>query len=86
MKPYTAMPILIMYGDYVDLSPRWSPRLKGCREFLAAANAAGGKVELVLLPDLGIKGNSHMLMQDRNNLQIADILVDWIVKHVAKKS
>ncbi|MCS6762999.1 MAG: hypothetical protein MO853_02145 [Candidatus Protistobacter heckmanni] len=47
-------------------------------------NKAGGKAEL-LLPDIGIKGNSHMLMQDRNNLQIADLLAAWIDKNVGKK-
>jgi hypothetical protein len=35
------------------------------------------------LPDIGIKGNTHMLMQDDNSLDIADILLDWIGKHVA---
>jgi hypothetical protein len=36
-----------------------------------------------VLPDIGIKGNTHMLMQDDNNLDIADILLDWIGKHAA---
>ena len=52
-------------------------------DFIAAANAAGGKAELLVLPDIGIKGNSHMLMQDDNSLDIADILLDWIGQHVA---
>jgi len=55
-------------------------RLKNCRAFIAAANAA----ELLVLPDIGIKGNTHMLMQDDNSLDIADILIDWIGKHVSK--
>ena len=46
------------------------------------ANAAGGKAELLVLPEIGIKGNTHMLMQDDNSLDIADILLDWIGKHV----
>ena len=54
----------------------------GRRAFIAAANAAGGKAELLVLPDIGIKGNTHMLMQDDNSLDIADILLDWIGKHV----
>jgi hypothetical protein len=83
MTPYTKMPILVLFGDYVDLSPRWSPRLKLCREFVAAANKAGGKTELVLLPDVGMHGNSHMLMQDTNSHQIADWLLAWIDRNVA---
>jgi pimeloyl-ACP methyl ester carboxylesterase len=85
LKPYMDIPILVLFGDYVDLSPRWSPRLKMCRAFAAAVTKAGGKTELVVLPDLGIKGNSHMLMQDRNSLEIADWLLAWIDKHVEQK-
>jgi pimeloyl-ACP methyl ester carboxylesterase len=85
MQPFTKMPILVLFGDYVDLSPRWAPRLKGCREFVEKANKAGGKVELIVLPDIGIHGNSHMLMQDKNSLEIADWLSAWIGKHVGQR-
>jgi hypothetical protein len=35
-----------------------------------------GPQKLVLLPDIGIHGNSRMMMQDANNLQIADLVLD----------
>ena len=40
------------------------------------------------LPAMGIKGNSHMLMQDRNSDQLADLVIAWIDRHVeaGKKS
>ena len=47
-----------------------------------AIKKAGGTADWINLPDIGIKGNSHMLMQDRNSLQIADLLIDWIGKNV----
>jgi len=84
MRPYTKMPILVLFGDYVDQSPRWAPRLKSCKEFVQAANKAGGNVELVVLPDIGIHGNSHMLMQDKNSLEIADWLLGWIDRQIEK--
>jgi pimeloyl-ACP methyl ester carboxylesterase len=83
LKPYLKIPTVVVFADYVDLSPRWAPRLKLCREFAAAVQKAGGKTELMLLPEMGIKGNSHMLMQDRNSLEIAALLVGWINKNVA---
>ena len=82
LKPYLGLPMLVLWGDYVDLAPRWAPRLKACRDFVQAVNQAGGKAENVLLPDLGIKGNSHMMMQDDNSLQIADWLQGWIARNV----
>jgi len=30
------------------------------------------------LPDAGLKGNSHLLMMEENNLEIADLLINWI--------
>ena len=40
---------------------------------------------LMHLPKLGIKGNSHMLMQDKNNLQLADLILAWIDQRVEGK-
>ena len=34
----------------------------------------------VNLPEMGIKGNSHMLMMDNNNDQIAGLINDWLVE------
>lgn len=84
LTPYLKVPIMVLWGDYVDLAPRWSPRLKGCREFAQAATKAGGKVENIVLPEIGRKGNSHMLMQDRDSLEIADWLLAWIDRNIER--
>jgi pimeloyl-ACP methyl ester carboxylesterase len=84
MAPYQHIPILVMFGDYVDQFPRWAPRLKNCRAFVEKTNAAGGQASLIVLPERGIHGNSHMMMQDKNNLQLADILVEWMTAHVKR--
>ena len=31
------------------------------------------------LPDIGIKGNAHMMMQDKNNMQVAEVIQKWLV-------
>jgi hypothetical protein len=33
------------------------------------------------LPESGLVGNSHLLMMEKNNLAIADLLIDWIAKN-----
>jgi hypothetical protein len=86
LTPYTKMPILVLFGDYVDQSPRWAPRLKACRAFVAATDNAGGHAQLVLLPDEGIHGNTHMMMQDRNNLDVADWILHWIDTHIGAQA
>jgi hypothetical protein len=35
-------------------------------------------VDVVNLPEIGIKGNSHMLMMDKNNAEIADVIHKWL--------
>ena len=82
MAAYKTAPILVMFGDYVADSAWWAPRLASCRTFVDAAKAAGVNATLVVLPERGIKGNSHMFMQDRNNLQVADVVLDWVKQAV----
>lgn len=40
--------------------------------------------ELVVLADVGLKGASHMLMQDRNGLEVASWLAGWIDSRVGR--
>ena len=56
-----------MFGDYVDQHPRWAAFKKIDTEYANAIKAAGGAVDWINLPDIGIKGNAHMMMQDKNN-------------------
>jgi hypothetical protein len=72
------VPMLVVVGDHWD-SPQPPP---DCKTEMQQINGAGGDFTFISLPDLGMKGNSHMFMQDKNNLQIADILIDWIDHHV----
>jgi pimeloyl-ACP methyl ester carboxylesterase len=84
MRPFAGMPILVLWGDYVDQSPRWAPRLKLCRDFVQAANKAGAKAEMVMLADVGMPGASHMLMQDRNSLKIGSWLAAWLDRNISR--
>ena len=72
-------PTLMLFGDYVDQHPRWATYKKIDLEYAAAIRAGGGTVDVINLPDIGIKGNSHMLMQDKNNAEIADVIQAWMV-------
>ncbi len=73
------IPILLMYGDYIAGDPRWPTiRANGIR-FAEAVRAAGGSVDVVDLPERGIRGNSHMIMMDRNSDQVAGLVQDWLV-------
>ena len=85
VNAYLTIPTMVLFGDYVDRSPRWAPRLAACRAFAEKVRAQGGRTEVVVLPEIGIRGNSHMLMQDKNSLEIAAWLERWITRHVGQR-
>ena len=43
---------------------------------------AGVDNDFVRLADLGIHGNGHFMMLEKNNLQIAEVIADWLRKRV----
>ena len=43
---------------------------------------AGVKHTFVRLPEIGIHGNGHMMMLEKNNMQIAELLRGWVEKNV----
>ena len=48
-------------------------------DYTEALKAAGGSVDVIDLPDIGLKGNSHMVMMDKNSDQVADVIQKWLV-------
>ncbi|HEU0202003.1 MAG TPA: lysophospholipase [Burkholderiaceae bacterium] len=81
---YRGIPVLELFGDYLD-SPVFTarPRYEARKAIVERINKQeGGRATLVRLPDVGIHGNSHMMMQDKNNLRVADFVLDWIAKSV----
>lgn len=83
----TKIPIIIYYGDFIpeQLSPNsgadgWRARLEMARLWRDKVNQYGGDVTVVHLPEIGIKGNTHFPFSDLNNVQIADLMSQWLQK------
>jgi hypothetical protein len=80
------IPTLMMFGDHLGdvQSPlvNWQTALETCDALVTRLEAAGGDAETMHLPKMGIKGNSHMLMQDKNSLELADLIIGWLDEHV----
>ena len=85
------IPVLVVFGDHRDVAtgigmrPSWQLSFDGCQALIGRLKAAGGDAQMLSPAETGIKGNSHMIMQDRNHLQIADLILTWIDTHVSKK-
>jgi hypothetical protein len=74
------VPLLAIYGDYIEQDPRW-PKIRAAGiEFFEGVRKAGGRYDVVDLPKAGIRGNSHMIMMDRNSDQVAGVIQGWLEK------
>ena len=80
----TRIPIVLYYGDYIKIGSenvgedKWGTEFAMAKQFVEAINRHGGDATLVHLPDIGIKGNSHFLMQEKNNKEILKLALDWL--------
>jgi hypothetical protein len=81
LASYKTVPQLTVFADHIPGSI-YVTGLDQCSAQIAATTALGGDGTLLSLPAIGITGNSHMFMMENNNLQIADLILDWIDKHV----
>jgi hypothetical protein len=84
----TKIPIRIFYGDNIPETPTanpgqdmWRVRIAMARLWRDAVNRRGGHVSIVHLPDIGIYGNTHFAFSDLNNIQIADLLSEYLEEH-----
>ncbi|MGL5721026.1 MAG: alpha/beta hydrolase [Brevinema sp.] len=86
----TKIPLIIYFGDYIpeadkisdDLgAENWRVRLELGRQFVEAINRHGGNATMVDLPKIGIYGNTHFLFAEKNNVELADHLSDWLKKN-----
>jgi pimeloyl-ACP methyl ester carboxylesterase len=84
---YAKVPLIDIFGDNVigNTTGLGEGRYNGRKATIDKINAAGGKAEIVLLANAGLYGNTHMLMQDKNNDKIADLLIKWIDKKAPLK-
>ena len=75
------IPYMALKGDYANASTV-------CQETVDAINArraakqGTAKAEYLKLDDMGLLGVTHMMMLDKRNLEIADIMLNWVTKNV----
>jgi pimeloyl-ACP methyl ester carboxylesterase len=81
----TRIPIVIYYGDNFPTEPttergkdNWRVRLAMAGLWVGAINRHGGDAQLVHLPEIGVRGNTHFLMSDLNNIEIADLVAKFL--------
>jgi pimeloyl-ACP methyl ester carboxylesterase len=84
-KALAKIPIIIYYGDNIAGEPtddfgqdQWRAELRFARDFAKTVNSYGGDATVVHLPEIGIHGNTHFPFSDLNNIEIADLMSQWL--------
>ena len=84
-KLLAKIPVVIYYGDNIPDVPTdnpgqdfWRVRYAMAKLWRDAVNRIGGDVTIVHLPDIGIRGNTHFPFSDLNNVQIADLMSEYL--------
>lgn len=84
-KALTRIPIVMYYGDNIPEQPvsephrdYWRAGLCMARLWAEAVNRHGGDATVVHLPAVGLKGNTHFMFSDMNNVEVADLLSQWL--------
>lgn len=83
----TNIPIVVYFGDNIPSGDvpvsnwgqdNWRVRLNLALKWQAVMKKHGGDVSVISLPDIGVKGNTHFLMADLNNHEVADVISKWL--------
>ena len=83
----TRIPIIVYFGDNIPKGDtpvanwsedNWRVRWNLAKKWEAVMNKYGGHVQVVSLPDIGIKGNTHFMMADLNNEDVANAMEKWM--------
>jgi hypothetical protein len=80
-RKLTRIPMQMVWGDNTDKSDRYRPTVAESRRWVELVNKHGGKAEILLLPDAGLRGNTHIPFADLNNVAVADLLSKYLAAH-----
>ena len=72
------IPHLIVWGDRIASDPFWNRVQGNIGRWQDQIRTAGGSAETLDLPAEGVRGNSHMLMMDRNSDEVAARVQRWM--------
>ena len=81
------IPMVVYFGDNIKTGStpdshwgldNWRVRLNLAKTWEAVMKKHGGDAKVICLPDIGIHGNTHFLMADLNNKEVAQVMETWL--------
>ena len=80
LSPLKNVPMLFVWGDKIRETPRWGGIVAPLKTMISALKSQGGIADEIDLPTVGVRGNSHMIMMDRNSDEVAKLVNDWMIR------
>ncbi|HEX6995220.1 MAG TPA: alpha/beta fold hydrolase [Gammaproteobacteria bacterium] len=77
-RKLTRIPIQLVWGDNLDKTDRFTGAVAQSRLFAELVNKYGGNAEVLMLRDAGLVGNTHIPFADLNNVDVADLLSEFL--------
>ena len=90
VSAFKNIPFLFVWGDFLG-EEYCTPEYRWIGDFAYQGTMRklherivelGGDSTWIHLPEMGICGNTHAMMQEDNSRQIADLVCDWLKSHV----
>lgn len=86
MSKLNSIPILVLWGDFLDKYTTWNKNDPNINSYYKQTlhrikelkNNGCTLIEWIELPEIGIKGNTHMMMSDNNSDEVAEIIEAWL--------
>lgn len=70
--------VMILFGDNLAQNTFWQSMKDLAISYVQYLNQHQFHASLIELPTIGIHGNSHAMMLDRNNETVAQYILDWL--------
>jgi pimeloyl-ACP methyl ester carboxylesterase len=87
LKILQNIPQLYIWGDFLDEYTIWNKTVpntesyyKAVKKYYQELKKVCKRAEWLELPEIGIRGNTHMMMHDKNSSQVAVLILDWLNK------
>lgn len=74
----TSVPHLAVWGDHFSQSLQWQAYRAQADAYWQVLARAGGRADVLDLPEAGVSGNSHFCMLDANGDEVLTRVLNWL--------
>lgn len=78
LAQWEGIPVLSVFGDHMEVRPQMPPRQSNCQTTVDYLSEHGTTAEMFALPDMGIRGNSHLMMDEMNSTELMAMILEWL--------